>query len=113
MLRRERGQNTQERDRRRLAVIEQETERAIELGVRTGGLDAVTRKLAALQSEAAEIQARLDRAPAPLSDVREIRPLIEARVAAVRRVVEAGPEAMRQALQARLGGGRIAVRENA
>ena len=55
----------------------------------------MTRKLAALQSEAAEIRAWLDRAPAPLSDVREIRPLIEARVADIRRVFEAGPEAMR------------------
>jgi hypothetical protein len=99
-FRRRQGRDTQERDRRRLAQIEVETERAVDLGVRTGGLDAVTRKLEGLKAEQAEIQARLARAPASLPSLADLRPLIEARVADFRRAFEADPETMRRGLRA-------------
>lgn len=92
-------------DRRRLAQIEVEAERAVDLGVRTGGLDAGTRKLAALKAEQAEIKARLARAPASLPSLADPKLLIEARVADFRRAFEADPETMRRGLRALPGAG--------
>jgi len=112
VLARKAGQGTQERDQRRLAQIEAEIERAVELGVRTGGLDAVLRKLDALKAEQAEIQSRLARAAAPIPTLRDLQPLIEAQVNDFRDALEADTEVMRRAMRALLGESRIAVRED-
>lgn len=52
-----------ERDLKRLAQIEVELERAVELAVRTGGIDAAQRKVEALEREKGDVIARIEHAP--------------------------------------------------
>ena len=59
LLHQKTGQGSHERDRRRLVQLEVEIARAIDLAVKTDGIEAVVRKLEALKAEQAEIQARL------------------------------------------------------
>lgn len=102
-----------EQDEARLGALEGEMERAIDLGVRTGGLDVVTRELEALRREREEVTARLAEAPPELPSSRELRLLIEARVMDFRAAFEAEPVTMRRAIRALLGERRLAVREDA
>ena len=99
-----------ERDGARLEALEGEIERAIDLGVRMGGLDAVARKLEALQREHEETRERLATAPPELPNHEDLRQLIEARVVDFRAAFEAEPVVMRRAIRALLGERRLAVR---
>jgi site-specific DNA recombinase len=111
-LRRMAGADLQEGGHRRLAQIEVEIERAVEIAVQTGGLEAATRKLDALRAEQEEIRARLAGTPMSLPAFGDLEPLIEARVADFRAAFEADPATMRRALRALLGDRRIVVRED-
>ena len=95
------------RDRRGLAEIEGEIERAVDLAVRMGGLDAVQRKLEALEVEKREILARLERAPAPL-DFDALTAAVMADVQDWHSAFDGSPDA-RRALRALLAGERMRV----
>lgn len=98
-----------ERDRRRLAEVELQVERAVELAVRMGGrVEAVERKLDALEAEKSEILARLDRAPALPSEA-ALREIARPRVLDYRGLLESSPEDGRRALRALLAGERMRV----
>ena len=97
-----------ERDRRRLAEIAVETERAVELAVRIGGLDAVQRKLEGLEAEKREILGRLDTTRA-LPDVDALAAEATRRVLAHRAVFEGNPEHAQRGLRALLSGERLRI----
>ena len=98
-----------ERDRRRLAQVEAETERAVDQVVHTGGrVEAVARKLEELEAEKRELLSRLERAPAIPSQV-ALREIVRDRVLAWRSLFEASPEEGRNALAALLAGRRMRV----
>jgi DNA invertase Pin-like site-specific DNA recombinase len=97
-----------ERDRERLAEVERELERAVELAVRVGGdLEAVARKLEALKRERADLAARL--AAVGRVDREALRVRLAGLVADLRRVVVGAPAAMRKTFEALLKGGRMLV----
>jgi DNA invertase Pin-like site-specific DNA recombinase len=101
-----------ESDRRRLAELEVEVDRAVDLGVRTGGLDAVQRKLKALEAERIQILARLDRAPA-LPDYETLTAAVVHHAKEWQAAFEGSPDHARRALRALLGDERMRVYSDA
>jgi DNA invertase Pin-like site-specific DNA recombinase len=97
-----------ESDRRRLAELEVQVERAVDLGVRTGGLDAVQRKLEALEVERRDILARLDRTPA-LPDYEALAAAVVHHAKEWQAAFEGSPDHARHALRALLGDERMRV----
>src|SRR5690606_5457582 len=97
-----------ERDRKRLAELEVQIERAVELAVRTGGIEAATRRVEALEAEKLEILARLERTPV-LPDFDALAATIERRVLDFRAALEGAPDHAQRALRSLLGGERLRV----
>ncbi len=99
--------------RHRLGQIEVELERAVDLGVRTGGLDLATRKIEALRAEQSELLEQARTEPLALPPIEDLVPVIEARVRDFRWAFDSEPETIRTALRALLGDSRFAVRADA
>jgi hypothetical protein len=95
-----------DRDRRRLAALEVELDRAVDLAVRMDGLDAVQRKLEALEAEKREAIARLECAP-PLPDFDVLEAAAVDRVQRFRALFDESPSEAHRALRALLAGDRI------
>jgi len=108
IVRERRAGDDPERDRRRLAELEAQIERAVDLAVRVGGLDAAQRKLEALEAEKREVLARLDRAPVRL-DVDALASEAERRVLAFRAAFDRSPDHAHRTLRALLAGERLRV----
>ena len=66
--------------RHRLGQIEVELERAVNLAVKTGGLDLATRKIEALRAEQSELLEQARTEPLALPPIEDLGPVIEARV---------------------------------
>jgi hypothetical protein len=97
-----------DRDRERLAEVERELERAVDLGIRVGGdVEALARKIDGLKRERANLGRRLQAAQ-PV-DRPVLRARIEALVADLRRVLVSAPAAMRKTFEVLLRDGRMRV----
>jgi hypothetical protein len=94
--------------RRRLAELDAKIERAVELAIETGGMEAVKRKLASLRAEREQLVGRLRVAPQPRS-VEALRDLVVRRVMDFREAFGGAPEDCRRALRALLDGDRMRV----
>jgi hypothetical protein len=94
--------------RERLAALEIQLERAVDLAIQTGGIAAVKRKIAALESEQARLLIELQRAGDP-PDLDALATTVEARVRDIRLAFDGAPGEVRTALGTMLRGGKISV----
>ena len=101
-----------ERDRRRLAQLEVQIERAVDLAIETGGLAAAKRKLQALENERVEVESRLATQPR-VPDLASLRPMIEAKVDELRTTLLGAPLQARRGFSALLGDRRMVVHADA
>jgi hypothetical protein len=104
--------NALARDDARIAELDVQIGRAVELGVRTGGMDAVMRKLEDLREERTTLAAKVGAAPKPLTQV-ELRHRAEALARDLRAVFALAGDDARVAIRALLGEQRIRVRAEA
>ena len=112
IVRRELAQDDPAQAEARLAALDVQIERAVDLAVATGRIEAATRKIGSLRAEREALAARMQAGRAPIH-AEGLRPELERRVRDLRAAFAGAPEETRAAFRLLLAGDRMQVHRDA